>query len=92
MAGKPEIKIMDEIKKYNMTLVYPVLIIYQDKDADYDNKIKKAVDKINKEFTSKTYKLSINYKLFFIFLPIGKVKYVKEKVIEWIESKKPLLS
>ena len=90
--NNPSIKIIDEVKKYNMKLVYPVFIIYPDKDPDYDKRIKKAVDKINKKFTSKSYKLSINYKLFFIFLPITEVKNVKEEVIEWIKYKKPLLS
>ena len=88
----PSINIIDEIKKYNMTLVYPILIIYSDKEPCYDTKIQNAVDKINKKFASKTYKLSIDYKIFFIFLPISEVKKIKQEVIQWIESKQPLLS
>lgn len=88
----PSIKIIDEIRKHNMTLVYPVLLIYPGKNIDYDKRIQKAVDKINEKFKEKTYNLSINYKLFFIFLPISEVKKVKQEVIQWIESKKPLLS
>jgi len=88
----PSIKIIDEIKKFNMTLVYPMLIIYSDKEPNYDKKIKNAVEKINKKFASKAYKLSIDYKLFFIFLPISEVKKIKQEVIKCIESKQPLLS
>jgi hypothetical protein len=75
-----------------MTLVYPMLIIYSDKEPNYDKKIKNAVEKINKKFASKAYKLSIDYKLFFIFLPISEVKKIKQEVIKCIESKQPLLS
>lgn len=88
----PLIKIIDEVKKYNMTLVYPVLLVYPDKEKDYDEKIRKSVEKINEKFNERTYDLSIDYKLFFIFLPITEVKKIKQEVIEWIESKKPLLS
>lgn len=87
----PSIKIIDEIIKFKMTLVYPILIIYSDKEPDYDKKINDAVDKINKKFASKSYKLSIEYKLFFIFLPISEVKKIKQEVIKCIESKQPLL-
>ncbi len=88
----PLIKIIDEVKKYNMTLVYPVLLVYPDKESDYDKKILEAVEKINKKFDEKIFNLSIDYELFFIFLPISEVKKIKKEVIEWIESRKPLLS
>ena len=88
--GNP-IQIIEEAKKYNMTLVYPIFIIYENNEDDYNDKIKKAVDKINKKFEKQSYDLSIDYKLFFIFLPISEVKKIKQEVIEWIESKKPLL-
>lgn len=89
--GNP-LQIIEEIKKYDMTLVYPILIIYQDNNPDYNERIKKAVKKINDNFEKQAYSLTIKYKLFFIFLPISEVKKTKQEVIEWIESKKPLLS
>lgn len=89
--NNPSIKIIDEVKKHNMTLVYPVLLIYFDNDPNYDMRIQNSVDKINKEYKSKTYDLSIEYNLFFIFLPVSEVKKIKEEVLEWIELKKPLL-
>ena len=88
----PSIKIIEEVKKHNMTLVYPTLIIYGDKETDYVNKIRNAVTKINNKLTKRKYSLSIDYELFFIFLPIAEVKKIKQEVIKWIESKKPLLS
>ncbi len=89
--GTP-IQIINEVKKHNMTLVYPILLVYPDSNPNYHERIKKAVDKINEKFALKTYNLSINYKLFFIFLPISEVKKVKQEVLKWIELKKPLLS
>jgi hypothetical protein len=86
------IKIIDEVIKHNMTLVYPILLVYPDNNPNYHERIKKAVGKINEKFTKKTHNLSINYKIFFIFLPISEVKKVKQEVIKWIELKKPLLS
>ncbi|MGM0641859.1 MAG: HamA C-terminal domain-containing protein [Thermotogota bacterium] len=89
---QPLINITDELKKYNMTLVYPVLLIYPDKEIDYDKKIRLAVDKINKKFDEKSFGLSIEYKLFFIFLPITETKKIKKEVLKWIKSKKlPML-
>ena len=90
--ANPLIKIIDEVKKYNITLVYPVLLVYHDKESDYDKKITKAVDKINEKFKAKSFGLSINYQLFFILLPISEVKKIKMEVIECIKYKKPLLS
>ena len=83
---------MDEIRQHEITLVYPILLIYNDNEADYDKKIKQAVDKINENFSHKEYSLSIDYKLFFIFLPVSAVSEIKKEVIKWIESKKPLVS
>ncbi|HUH41635.1 MAG TPA: DUF1837 domain-containing protein [Sulfurimonas sp.] len=89
--GNP-IQIIKEVKKYNMTLVYPIFIIYENNEDSYNENITKVVNKINEKFEKQSYDLSIDYKLFFIFLPVSEVKKIKQEVIEWIESKKPLLS
>jgi hypothetical protein len=87
-----QIRLIDEIKEHNITLVYPILLIYNDNEVDYNKKIKQAVDKINDNFSHKKYSLSVDYKLFFIFLPVNAVSEIKQEVIKWIESKKPLIS
>jgi hypothetical protein len=91
-ANASRIKLIEEIRQHNITLVYPVLLVYNDNEPDYDKKIKEAVDKINKSFEEKEYSLSIKYKLFFIFLPVNEVSKIKKEVIEWRESRKPLIS
>ena len=87
-----QITLIEEIRQHDITLVYPVLLIYNDNEADYDKKIKEAVCKINTNFKEKKYSLSIDYKLFFIFLPVNEVSKIKKEVIEWISSRKPLMS
>jgi hypothetical protein len=86
----PSINIASEIVKYNMTLVYPILILYQHDGAHYDLNIKKIPEYITANYTSKTFSLSVPHKVFFIILPLDKVKEIKQKVIQWIESKKPV--
>lgn len=87
----PCIKIIDEIKKYNMKLIYPILLIYSNKATNFEQKIIDAIDCIDKNSVNKKYPLSIDYKLFFILMPIDDVKHIKQKVIECIELKKPLV-
>ena len=86
--GTP-INIIEQVKKHNMILVYPILLIFPDNSTNYDEKIKSAINKINKKFSLKEYSLSVPYKLFFILLPVSEVKKIKKEVISWIESKKP---
>jgi hypothetical protein len=85
----PIIKIADEIKKHSIKLVYPILLLYEDDLSGYDDNIKKIPEYINEKFAGKKFSLSIDYSVFFILLPIEKVKETKLSVIQWIESKKP---
>lgn len=87
--SNPAIQLENEIKNFNIELVYPIFLTSK-KLETYDKTIKNAIEKINK--MAITSKLCIPYTLFFIFLPITNVNEVKRSVIEWIESKKPLLS
>ncbi|EPT1695381.1 HamA C-terminal domain-containing protein [Vibrio cholerae] len=88
----PTINIIDEVKKYKMKLVYPVFLIYPSDCSDLESQIKRTVKYINDKFSKKSYSLSIDYELFFMLMPVGNVKNIKEEVIAWIDSKKPLLS
>lgn len=87
----PEINIPKELAKHNISLTYPILLVYPDKTNDYDIQIKKAVKFINDKYSKQKFNLSINYELFFILLPLSEVKKIKQDVISWIELKKPLL-
>ncbi|HFK5575165.1 TPA: Hachiman antiphage defense system protein HamA, partial [Elizabethkingia anophelis] len=88
----PHLSIIDEIKKHNMKLVYPVMLLYEEDGAGYDESIKNIPTHIQAEYSSTKYSLSIPYSIFFILIPMKDVKLIKEDVIKWIESKKPLMS
>jgi len=90
--SNPNIQLSEEIKKHGMTLVYPILILYEQDNSDFDTNIRKIPDYILKNHPLKKFNLSIPYKVFFILLPLEKVKQIKENVIQWIESKRPLIS
>lgn len=90
--ANPSIRIIDIVKKYNIKLIYPILLMYEDDLNGYDNNIKKVIDHIQAKYASRTFTLSINYSVFFMLLPVEKVKEIKLSVIQWIESKKlPML-
>ncbi len=87
----PNINIAEELNKYNAKLVYPVLVLYEG-NIDYDKSIKDALEYINDSYGSISASLSLDYSLFFIFLPLQEVGQIKSDIISWIESKKQLLS
>ena len=88
----PSIKIIDEIIKYNIKLVYPILLLYEDDGKGYDGNIKKIPEHIVTKYKPKSFKLTVDYSIFFILVPIEAVKAIKSDVIKWIELKKPLMS
>lgn len=88
----PEIKLIDELKNNNMKLIYPVYLIYDKNNCNYDDCIKNAIKYIKDNYETINANLSIPYQVFFIFMPIEDVKKVKEDTIQWIEEKKPVLS
>lgn len=88
----PKVVIIQELKKYNIELVYPVVILYQQNASGYDASIKAVPDYIKANYTLGSYSLSIPHVLYFILIPIEDVKAVKTEVLSWIDLKKPLLS
>lgn len=90
----PEINLSDELNNNNIKLVYPVFIVYELNDnCTYEQNIEKCINYIF--FYNKQNNINIcprfDFELFFIFLPVSEVKQIKEKVIEWIEKKEPLI-
>lgn len=73
-------------------MVYPVIILFEQNTAGFDENIKKIPKYIEEKHILEDYDLSIPCTVFFVFLPIEDVKKVKSEVLKWIELKKPLLS
>ena len=88
----PEINIITELKNNNMILVYPVYIVYDKLQKDYDACIKSAISYIEENYTDIQFNIDLKYKIFFIFMPIDGVMNVKKEVLEWIKQKKPVMS
>ena len=91
--NNPEVNIIEEIKKHNIKLIYPIIILYNKGNKGYEDSIQTVINHIEKKYSSKTFSisLSIEFSIYFIWLPVDSVRDVKLKVIEWIESKKQLI-
>lgn len=89
--NNPSINMAVEAQKYNMELVYPMFIMYNDKAPTYEEQILKIVDYINKTYPTVAPKLTMPHCLFFMFLPVNDCRTIKYKVVEWISQKQPLM-
>ena len=87
----PSLNIIELIKKHDIKLIYPIIILYDADKLGYDKSIEKAIEYIKKNHSIKDFTLSIPFSIYFIWLPVGKVRDIKIKVVEWIESKKQLI-
>lgn len=87
----PNIKIKDELLKYNMTLVYPMMVLFDDKNKSYDEIIKQVVDYINEKHPNAEYNIGVPTKLFFMLLPVKSTNAIKSQVLSWIDTKEVLI-
>ena len=88
--SNPEIIISDQLKKHDIKFVYPIVIFYKE-STGYDESVQKSVDHLNDILEKTEFDISIQYSIFFIFVPMRDVKEIKQDVITWIESKKELM-
>lgn len=77
--------------KYNMRLVYPMLILFDDKANSYDELIYEVVNYIQTNYEKIHPSLTIPYTLFFIFLPLDDSRAIKTQVLQWIKQQQPLM-
>ena len=87
----PSINMAVEAAKYNMELVYPMFIMYDDKGNTYEDRIMKVVNYVNAQTTAVTPTLTLPHVLFFIFLPVDDCRVIKKQVVEWISQKLPVM-
>ena len=74
--------------------MYPVFIAYQkQKPHSYEKSIASSVDNINRILgkDSLTFSLKIKVSIFVMLLPVDDSNKLKKEVIEWIETKEPLI-
>lgn len=81
-----------ELRDNQIKLVYPVLVTFNTVENDYNETIRAAINHINENYSHLKFdKISIEYSIFFILMPIEDVKKSKETIIEWIDKKEPLM-
>ena len=86
------INLIEQIRKYNIKLMYPILLVYGANSSTYESNIVKVVNYIKSNYSSYKCSLDIPYSIFFILLPVHEVKEIKKEVLKWIEEKKQVLS
>lgn len=87
----PDINLAQLAHEQGVSFVYPMLVIFNDEEKSYDDIIKSVVRYTNKKYPSLDIDFSLNYSLFFMFLPVSAVKNIKELVRSWILSNQPLI-
>lgn len=90
-AENPRIKIIEELQKHSIKLIYPIVIFFQKSPKGYNKSIKKIPKYIEEHYATESFDLSVPYSLFFVLIPIEDVRKIKVEVLEWIELKKPLM-
>ena len=92
--NNPDLILIDELQNNNIELVYPVFIAFQKQQTySYEKSIASSVDKINRELGKYSLTLAVKIKvsIFVMLLPVDDSNKLKEEVIEWIETKEPLI-
>lgn len=92
IKSDPDIKISELSQKHNIKLVYPILILFDEKNDGYDKTIEGALEHIEDKAEKVSFDVSVDVSLFFILVPVNGSKKIKSKVIKWIKDKKPLMS
>lgn len=87
----PMINMAVEAHKYNMHLVYPMLVIFDNKANSYEELILEVVTHIKNKYSTITPTLAIPNTIFFIFLPVNNSRDIKTQVLQWINQKQPLM-
>ena len=87
----PMINMAFEAHKYNMHLVYPMLVIFDNKANSYEELILEVITHIKNEYSTTNPTLTIPNTIFFIFLPVNNSRDIKTHVLQWINQKQPLM-
>lgn len=89
--NNPDMFLPSVLKEGKFKLVYPILLVFDNKNNSYDEVISSVVNYLNCKYHQKQYKLSIPYEIFFILLPLSDSLKIKKDVIQWISEKRQLI-
>lgn len=84
-------EVIDEIKKREIKVVYPILIVYNEKSATFDEKITKSMQKVQEKIDKEIIVNEISSDILFILIPANDVVAIKKEVLGWISSQKSIV-
>jgi hypothetical protein len=87
----PLINMAQEASRHNMHLVYPMLVIFDDKMTVYDDLIMGIISYIQTEYSGVQPTLTIPYTIFFLFFHVNDSRNIKTQVLQWINQKQQLM-
>lgn len=80
-----------EASRHNMHLVYPMLVIFDDKMTVYDDLIMGIISYIQTKYSAVQPTLTIPYTIFFLFFHVDNSRIIKTQVLQWINQKQQLM-
>ena len=87
----PLINMAEEAKKQNIQLVYPMLVVFDDKKDTYENLILEILAYIRTSYNAVHSTLTIPCDIFFIFFSVDNSRTIKTQVLQWIKQQQPLM-
>lgn len=84
-------KVMDEIKKNKISVVYPILISYNDNSKDFTSKMEKTMRLIERKLNDFDISNEIDAEIMFILIPVNNIINIKKDVLTWISKQKPII-
>lgn len=87
----PTINVYRLLVDNKIKIVYPVLIMCDQHNDDYEKKIESLVNTVNKYVDKINPLIGIDVVIFFIFIPVENTKNIKKEVVKWISERKSLM-
>ena len=89
--ANPTINMAVEAGRHNMHLVYPILIVFDNKAKTYENLIMDVITHIQAKYGTIHPTLTIPHTLFFILFSVDNSQTIKNQVLQWISQQQPLM-
>lgn len=86
-----DINLYQEINANKIKVFYPILIMANKEQANYDDTIKKIVEIVNRFVDKYKPRIGIDVTILFIMLPVENAVEIKKEVLEWILESKPVV-
>ena len=89
--ANPTINMAVEAGRHNLHLVYPILIVFDNKAETYERLIMEVITHIQTKYGAIHSTLTIPHTLFFILFSVANSRTIKHQVLQWISQQQPLM-